>query len=177
MTGVVSLDTAPEVAPVCAPVCASVCASVAATDAVPVASTNVAPVAESVPAAPSETSETVRLAALAISKWEKADRPRERLLSSGAEKLADAELLALFLRTGVPGRTAVDVARALLRRFGSLRAMLDASAAELQAERGIGEARAATLIAVSELCRRMLAEKARNRMLLNSPAPSKTFCA
>ncbi|WP_175939652.1 DNA repair protein RadC [Caballeronia sp. BCC1704] len=171
MTGVVSLDTAPEVAPVCAPVCASV----AATDAVPVASTNVAPVAASVPAAPSETSETVRLAALAISKWEKADRPRERLLSSGAEKLADAELLALFLRTGVPGRTAVDVARALLRRFGSLRAMLDASAAELQAERGIGEARAATLIAVSELCRRMLAEKARNRMLLNSPGAVEDF--
>ncbi|WP_159835457.1 RadC family protein [Burkholderia sp. 8Y] len=159
MTAVVVPDVAPKVAP----------------DAAPVADSDVAPVASSVPAAPSEAAETVRLAALAISKWDKADRPRERLLNSGAEMLSDAELLALFLRTGVPGLTAVDVARALLRRFGSLRAMLSASAAELQAERGIGEARAATLIAVSELCRRALAEKARDRMLLNSPGAVEDF--
>jgi DNA repair protein RadC len=104
-----------------------------------------------------------------IRTWDEHDRPRERLLKSGAASLSDAELLALFLHTGVPGSTAVDVARALLRRFGSLRALLDASADALQTERGVGEARAATLVAVSELCRRMLAEKARESPLLNSP--------
>ncbi|MDR5853806.1 DNA repair protein RadC [Caballeronia sp. LZ062] len=175
MTGIVAPGFAPEVAPDLAPEIAPVPASLTAADAAPVATSDVAPVAASVPTAPSEAAETVRLAALAISKWDKADRPRERLLNSGAEMLSDAELLALFLRTGVPGLTAVDVARALLRRFGSLRAMLSAPAAELQAERGIGEARAATLIAVSELCRRMLAEKARNRILLNSPGAVEDF--
>jgi DNA repair protein RadC len=112
---------------------------------------------------------------VSIRKWAENDRPRERLLKSGAASLSDAELLALFLHTGVPGSTAVDVARALLRRFGSLRALLDASPDALQAERGVGEARAATLAAVSELCRRMLAEKARESPLLSSPAAVEDF--
>ncbi|WP_244814240.1 DNA repair protein RadC [Caballeronia sp. Lep1P3] len=115
------------------------------------------------------------LSALSIPQWDEADRPRERLLRDGPATLSDAELLALFLRTGVPGLTAVDVARSLLRRFGSLRAVLDAPAAALQDERGIGEARAATLIAVSELCRRALAEKARERIALNSPSAVEDF--
>ncbi|SAK74315.1 DNA repair protein RadC [Caballeronia fortuita] len=104
-----------------------------------------------------------------IRKWARADRPRERLLDTGPASLSDAELFALFLRTGVMGVTAVDVARQLLLRFGSLRGVLDASEAELRELRGIGPARAATLIAVSELCRRALAEKARDRELLNAP--------
>jgi DNA repair protein RadC len=104
-----------------------------------------------------------------IRKWARADRPRERLLDTGPAFLSDAELFALFLRTGVPGASAVDVARQLIRRFGSLRGVLDASAMELREQRGIGPARAATLLAVSELCRRALAEKARDRELLNAP--------
>lgn len=115
------------------------------------------------------------LPVLSIPQWDEADRPRERLLKSGPASLSDAELLALFLRTGVAGLTAVDVASALLRRFGSLRGVLDASASKLQDERGVGEARAATLLAVSELCRRALAEKARERMLLNSPGAVEDF--
>src|SRR5579862_2945420 len=106
---------------------------------------------------------------LSIRKWARADRPRERLLDTGPASLSDAELFALFLRTGVSGVTAVDVARQLLRRFGSLRGVLDASAGELREQRGIGPARAATLLAVSELCRRALVEKARDRELLNAP--------
>lgn len=112
---------------------------------------------------------------LPISQWDKTDKPRERLLQSGGDSLSDAALLAVFLRTGLPGKTAVDVARALLRHFGSIRGVLDASALQLQEERGVGEARAATLLAVSELCRRALIEKARERMLLNSPGAVEDF--
>ncbi|MDR5736474.1 MULTISPECIES: DNA repair protein RadC [unclassified Caballeronia] len=124
---------------------------------------------------PVESALQERLRLLSIPEWDEADRPRERLLKGGPATLSDAELLALFLRTGVPGLTAVDVARALVRRFGSLRAVLDASASDLQDERGVGEARAATLLAVSEICRRALAEKARERMLLNSPGAVEDF--
>lgn len=104
-----------------------------------------------------------------IRTWARADRPRERLLDAGPASLSDSELFALFLRTGVSGATAIDVARQLLSRFGSVRGVLDASAAELREERGIGPARAATLLAVSELCRRALAEKTRGREVLNAP--------
>jgi DNA repair protein RadC len=110
-----------------------------------------------------------------INEWASEDRPRERLLKSGAGSLSDAELLGLFLHTGLPGSTAVDVARSLLRRFGTLRSVLSASAASLQDERGVGEARAALLLAVSELCRRALAEKARERPLLDSPGAVEDF--
>ncbi|BBU26822.1 DNA repair protein RadC [Burkholderia sp. THE68] len=104
-----------------------------------------------------------------IRKWARGDRPRERLLDTGPGALSDAELFALFLRTGRPGASAVDVARELLLRFGSLRSVLEASSVELREQRGIGPARAATLLAVSELCRRALAEKAQDRALLNAP--------
>ena len=63
---------------------------------------------------------------MAIKDWPAGERPRERLLSNGAGTLSDAELLAIFLRTGVPGKTAVDLARELLDRFGSLRGLLNA---------------------------------------------------
>ena len=106
---------------------------------------------------------------LPIRKWARADRPRERLLDAGPASLSDAELFALFLRTGVSGVNAIDVARQLIKRFGSLRGVLDASELELREQRGIGPARAATLLAVSELCRRALVEKARDRELLNAP--------
>jgi DNA repair protein RadC len=99
-----------------------------------------------------------------IRDWTKTERPRERLLDIGAGSLSDAELFALFLHSGVPGWTAVDLARELLQHFGTLRSVLDASATQLCALRGIGPARAAQLLAVSELCRRALAESARDRM-------------
>lgn len=104
-----------------------------------------------------------------IRDWAESERPRERLLETGATSLSDAELFALFLQSGIPGWTAVDLARELLAHFGSLRSVLDASANQLCALRGIGPARAAQLLAVSELCRRALAEKARDRALLDTP--------
>jgi DNA repair protein RadC len=121
------------------------------------------------PLAPPDADVPVAPSFKPIRTWARADRPRERLLDAGPASLSDAELFALFLRTGVSGATAIDVARQLLSRFGSVRGVLDASAAELREERGIGPARAATLLAVSELCRRALAEKTRDREVLNAP--------
>ncbi|WP_438395655.1 RadC family protein [Caballeronia sp. DA-9] len=104
-----------------------------------------------------------------ILDWPQHDRPRERLLQHGAHALSDAELLALFLNTGRPGMTSVDVARDLLTRFESIRGVLGATATELRRFGGIGPAKAALLLAVSELCQRALAEKTRDRPLLDAP--------
>ena len=80
-----------------------------------------------------------------IKNWPAEERPREKLLAGGAEKLTDAELLALIIRTGDSSskQSAVDLARALLRRFGSLRQLSAASIAELCQQPGIGPAKAA----------------------------------
>lgn len=97
------------------------------------------------------------------------DMPRERLREVGAAALSDIELIALLLGTGLPGHNVFDVARSLLARFGSLRAMLDAQPEEFAGLRGIGPAKASKLVAVIELARRALAEKARERPLVDSP--------
>ncbi len=91
-----------------------------------------------------------------IKDWPQAERPREKLLARGAEILSDAELLALVLRTGdaASGHSAVDQARELLARFGSLRTLAAARSGELCNTRGIGPAKAAELLAVFELARR-----------------------
>lgn len=91
-----------------------------------------------------------------IKDWPEAERPREKLLSLGAESLSDAELLALVLRTGSAAAncTALDHARELLCRFGSLRRLANASVAELCAVKGIGPAKAAEILAVFQLGRR-----------------------
>ena len=101
--------------------------------------------------------------------WPARYRPRERLLKLGAQTLSDAELLALFLNSGRPGMTSVDVARDLLVRFESIRGVLGTTATELRRFGGIGPAKAAPLLAVSELCQRSLAEKTRDRPLLDAP--------
>lgn len=91
-----------------------------------------------------------------IKDWPAADRPREKLLHGGTAMLSDAELLALVLRTGDfrTGATALDLARKLLARFGSLRGLATASATELCLTPGIGPAKAAEILAVGELSRR-----------------------
>ena len=103
------------------------------------------------------------------SGWPARDMPRERLLEAGPAALSDTELIALFLGSGLPGHNVFDVARSLLARFGSLRAMLDATPADFKGLRGIGPAKIATLLAVVEMARRALAEKARERPLVDSP--------
>lgn len=108
---------------------------------------------------------------MAITDWPDDQRPRERLLEQGAAALSDAELLAIFLRVGVRGMSAVDLARTLLAHFdNSLSRLTGASARELTAVKGIGPAKAAQLVATLELARRGLNEALRTRPLLGAPA-------
>ena len=105
-----------------------------------------------------------------ITDWPAGERPREKLLARGASALTDAELLAIFLRSGTRGRTAVDLARDLLGRFGSLRGLLRAGRAEFCAVHGLGEAKYVQLQAVLEIARRHLAEALSGRQVLKDPA-------
>lgn len=106
---------------------------------------------------------------MSIRDWPAAERPRERLLEHGAGSLSDAELLAIFLRTGVRGTSAVDLARHLLSQFGSLRVLLEADLAEFSEQLGLGPAKYALLQAVLEMGRRHLAERMRKRPALENP--------
>lgn len=75
---------------------------------------------------------------MAITDWPKAEQPREKLLSRGPAALSDAEILAIFFRTGTPGKTAVDLARELLLRFESLRGLLEADLSSFSQGKGLG---------------------------------------
>lgn len=96
---------------------------------------------------------------MAITDWPDDDRPREKLLAKGAAALSDAELLALFLRVGTKGKTAVDLARGLLLQFGTLTRLCNTSATEFASIPGMGMAKYAQLQAVMELARRALSEQ------------------
>jgi DNA repair protein RadC len=106
---------------------------------------------------------------MAITDWPADERPRERLLAHGAGTLSDAELLAIFLRVGVRGMSAVDLGRELIGRFGSLNRLFAASRAEFAAVPGMGQAKYAQLQAVLEMARRALGEQLSARELLSSP--------
>ena len=106
---------------------------------------------------------------MAITDWPKAERPRERLLAQGAAALSDAELLAIFLRVGVVGKSAVDLARDLLTQFGSLNGIFGAGRAALTAVNGMGDSKYAQLQAIFEMSRRALGEQMRQRDALASP--------
>ncbi|MDR6180555.1 DNA repair protein RadC [Pseudomonas sp. SORGH_AS 211] len=106
---------------------------------------------------------------MSIKDWPAQERPREKLLERGAQALTDAELLAIFLRTGVAGKSAVDLARQLLGEFGSLRALLEADLAAFSAHLGLGPAKFSQLQAVLEMGRRHLAEGLRRDSALESP--------
>lgn len=95
---------------------------------------------------------------MSISDWPAAERPREKLLNNGPQALSDAELLAIFLRTGCAGMSAVDLARDLLNTFGSLRALFDADLATFSLGRGLGQAKYTQLQAVLEMAKRHLME-------------------
>lgn len=110
-----------------------------------------------------------------ISEWPLAERPREKLLNAGTGAVSDAELLAIFLRSGVRGKTAVDLARGLINHFGSLSGLFKASPASLIAYPGMGPARAAQLLASRELAVRALAEKMRYGNVLDSPQAVQEF--
>jgi DNA repair protein RadC len=106
---------------------------------------------------------------MAITDWPVQERPRERLLAQGPASLADAELLAILLRTGVKGKSAVDLARQLLARFGSVSALLEAGPVSLAEIPGLGGAKLAQLQAALELARRALREDLASRDALSSP--------
>lgn len=106
---------------------------------------------------------------MAIRDWPEGERPREKLLLKGPTALSDAELLAIFLRTGVTGQSAVDLARHLLTTFDGLRGLLSADRATFSAARGLGDAKFAQLQAVLELSRRYLGEEMIREHVFTSP--------
>ncbi|WP_019589944.1 MULTISPECIES: DNA repair protein RadC [unclassified Thioalkalivibrio] len=112
---------------------------------------------------------------MAITDWPAGERPREKLLERGAAALSDAELLAIFLRTGVTGKSAVDVARDLLSRFGGLRPLLQADEAGFCAAPGLGQAKYAQLQAALEMGRRHLEADLERGEALTSPAATRRF--
>ena len=112
---------------------------------------------------------------MGISDWPAEERPRERLLKQGADALSDAELLAIFLRTGVAGRSAVDLARDLLGHFGGVRALLNAPRGAFNHARGLGDAKFAQLQAVLALARRHFAEELAQGAVLDSPEATRRF--
>ena len=104
----------------------------------------------------------------AIANWPVEDRPREKLLIKGPESLSNAELLSIFLRVGVKGKNAIDLAQELLSRFGSLRELYVAPVAELEGVLGLGRAKIAQFKAVIELSKRYLSEGFQNRAYVES---------
>ncbi|WP_420428434.1 RadC family protein [Algiphilus sp.] len=112
---------------------------------------------------------------MSIRDWPETERPREKLLARGAAALSDAELLAVFLRTGVAGLSAVDLARELLSTFGGLRSLLSADVERFCAAKGLGRAKFAQLQAVLELSRRHLAEELRREGVLRDPGSTRRF--
>jgi DNA repair protein RadC len=112
---------------------------------------------------------------MAINHWPQEQRPRERLIKHGATALSDAELLAVFLRVGVTGKSAVDLGRDMVGHFGSLNNMFSASLADFSALNGLGPAKFAQLQAVMELARRALEEDLRTGVTLSSPQAVKQY--
>lgn len=107
---------------------------------------------------------------MSIRDWPEAERPRERLLAHGPGSLSDGELLAIFLRTGVAGHSAVDVARNLLIRFGGLRALLEADQKTFSQHFGMGPAKYAQLQASIEMNRRYMAERLNRGPAMEDPS-------
>jgi DNA repair protein RadC len=110
-----------------------------------------------------------------IADWPEDERPRERLLKLGAAALSEAELLAIFLRTGIAGKSAVELGRELIKRFGSLRRLFGATLDEIAAVRGLGPAKYAQLQAVIEMARRALSEQIVERDAMSSPRAVREF--
>src|SRR5260221_8246145 len=109
---------------------------------------------------------------MAIPDWPLAERPRERLLAQGAGSLSDAELLAVILRTGLPGKSAVELGRDLLARFKGVAGLF---AADLKNVKGLGPAKRAQFEAAMELARRSLKEDLHSASALTSPGAVRDY--
>ena len=112
---------------------------------------------------------------MAIRDWPNNERPREKLLEKGATALSDAELLAILLRTGTPGHSALDVARDVLKSFRSLRKLIAADRQRFCAEPGLGPARFAEMQAAIEISRRQLTDPLKAGPSLSSPRATRDF--
>ena len=112
---------------------------------------------------------------MTISLWPSAERPREKLVNRGAKALSDAELLAILLRTGVAGSSAVDLARQLLINFGSLRAILNTDAKSFCRVKGLGLAKFVQLQAALEIARRHFSEDLESKDCLTTPAQTMNY--
>ncbi|MES2662726.1 MAG: DNA repair protein RadC [Pseudomonadota bacterium] len=112
---------------------------------------------------------------MGINHWPKSDRPREKLLKNGAASLTDSELLAIFLRTGIRGSSAVDLARTMLEQAGDLRSLLDIESEQLKKYRGLGIAKWSQLHAAIELGRRYLASQLKSQISIQSTETAQNF--
>ena len=112
---------------------------------------------------------------MAITDWAIEDRPREKLLHKGAEALTDAELLAIFLRTGIKGKTAVDLARDLIADNGGLSPLLAANEEQFCQSKGLGQAKYVQMQAVVEMSRRYLEEKIQRGDALENAADVRNY--
>ncbi|MCF6191454.1 MAG: DNA repair protein RadC [Cocleimonas sp.] len=112
---------------------------------------------------------------MAITDWAIEDRPREKLLHKGAEALTDAELLAIFLRTGIKGKTAVDLARDLIADNGGLSPLLAANEEQFCQSKGLGQAKYVQMQAVVEMSRRYLEEKIQRGDALENVSDVKNY--
>lgn len=112
---------------------------------------------------------------MTITNWPLTERPREKLLNLGAKYLTDAELLAIFIRTGIRGKTALDIARELLSEFGDLKKLLNAAPAVFYQKPGLGKAKYAFLKAAIELGRRYLEENLQTGEIIANSQTTKRF--
>jgi len=110
-----------------------------------------------------------------IKDWPEDERPREKLLERGPQALTDAELLAIFLRTGIPGKSAVDLGRDLLAELGDLHGLFAASEQRFCEAKGLGRAKYAQLQAVLEMTRRYLYDEVKGRDVIASPESTRAY--
>ncbi|MFZ5802284.1 MAG: RadC family protein [Candidatus Omnitrophota bacterium] len=101
--------------------------------------------------------------------WPAEERPRERLYRLGLAALSDAELLAVVLRSGLPGQDVLQLSRALLEKYGGIRGLLAAERAALEKVRGLGPAKVSALLAVAELAKRHLREDLHGKVYVRDP--------
>ena len=112
---------------------------------------------------------------MTIKDWPEGERPREKLLAQGATSLSDGELLAIFLRTGVTGKSAVDLARYLIAEFGGLRNILQATQDQFCAHLGLGPAKYTQLQAVLEMSKRHLQQSLTKEEVFSNPQTVKHY--
>ena len=110
-----------------------------------------------------------------INHWPENERPREKLIHRGAAHLSDAELLAIFLRTGVRGKSAVDLARDLIHRYGGLRSLLEADAEDFCRDKGVGMSKYTQIMAALELGKRYLATTLDRSDAITSPDTTRDY--